>query len=325
MVHPIIGCLIAGCVTLNLFNFEDNTYYDMSANPIILDMDFCTDVDDAVAVRMATVLDSAGVGTLKAVGLCTTDEDGNNMNVKAVHGILSYAGYKDIPIGTAHVEEPDNSPYWDVCASYSDGEINAEDAVELYKEVLSSCANPVTIVTTGYVTNIEHLLRDEEGYELVAENCAKIVITGGTYLAGWDNNFGYTSNAANAIKYVDENAPCEIVYVANDVGGPFTAGGIIQESNPEDPVAKALSAWGTDSGRAAWDPTAVFIAYVPMKVSNFNIENITTQFYSNGEHVWKVTEEDTGRTVVRRKDNITLNQYKQMIEGILAMSYSEDT
>lgn len=322
MLTNIASFLTVCGLTLNLFNFEENRYYDVSANPIILDMDFCTDVDDAVSVRMATILDAAHVGTLKAVGLCTTSEKGDNLNIKAVHGILCSDGYNNIPIGKAHVSEPDTSPYWEVCSTYSQGDINSKDAVELYKEVLESCANPVTIVTTGYLTNIEYLLRDEEGFELVKNNCKRIVITGGHYPSGWDNNFGFTSNASKAVDYVNENAPCELVYVANDVGGPFTAGGIIQKNSPDDVISKALYAFGTDNGRAAWDPTAVLIAFLPDDVSNFDYKNVTVEFYSNGEHVYTDSEEYTGRLVVRRKDTLSLRQYQDMVEGILAMPYN---
>lgn len=273
-------------LSLNLIDFGTGSYSNMAQNPLILDMDFCTDVDDAVAVRMATTLDDMDVCTLVGVGLCTTDKTGQDMNLKAVHGLLTHDGHEDVPIGKAHVEEPDESPYWDVCASYSTTEFSVKDSVDLYKEILRSSYNKVTIVTTGYLTNIQYLLQDSEGYSLVRDNCERIVVTGGTFPSGRDNNFSYTAKAATAVKYVEEHCPVQIVYVPNDVGGKFTAGGLIQELSPSDLLAKSLSAFGTQDGRAAWDPTAVFIAAVPEDVSNFEYIPITAEFAVDGSHTF---------------------------------------
>lgn len=319
---PLVGFLT--CLSLNLFNFEENTYYDVSANPVIVDLDFCTDVDDAVAIRMATELDKNGVGSLKAVGLCTTDKEGTDVNLRAAHGILCYEGYDSVPIGISHDTEPDESPYWDVCASYSDGNMIIKDSVELYKDVLRSCANKVTIVTTGYVDNIASLLRDEEGYNLVRDNCSKIVITGGALPSGWSNNFNFTQRAGESIKYVSENAPCDIVYVLSDVGGVFNAGKILQDNAPDDPVSKAITAFGSFDGRAAWDPTAVFISFVPEAVSNFSYYYCTTSFDDKNICSFELSDTTTNKKVVRRKDSISLEQYQNLIEGVLASNLSLD-
>lgn len=315
---PFVSVLLVAGTLVSLFSTQAEDHSDMSVNPIILDMDFCTDVDDAVSVRMATVLDANNVGTLKAVGLCVTDAEGAGLNVKALHGILCNDGYGDTPIGTSHTVEPDGSPYWGVCAEYSDGVMDTRDAVELYKDVLRECYYPVTIVTTGYMNNIEHLLKDKEGYKLIEENCKRLVVTGGTYPSGWDNNFCATEQAAASIRYVNDNAPCEIVYVANDVGGPFTAGGVIQRENPNDPVARAVTAWGSNDGRAAWDPVAVYIAFVQPVLTNFDYVNCKATFESTGVNIFTDSETYTGRVVVRRKESVPIDQYKNYIEGILS-------
>lgn len=316
-----LGIAVLGVLMpLNLMNFKTNELVDVSANPIIVDLDLCTDVDDAVAIRMATVLDDLDVCSLKAVGVCTTGKEDRNAPAKTAQGILEYKGYSNVKVGYAHYEEPDESKYWDVCSTYANQSYQYIDAVDVYKDVLKSCANPVTIVTTGYLNNIKALLEDEEGYNLVKENCARIVIQGGTYPSGWDNNFGFTKQAADAVKYVDENAPCEILYIPGDVAGIFNAGEVIQKNDPNDPTAKALTAWGTENGRSAWDPTAVLIASLPDGIFNYDFRYVNTSFTEKGE----VTFEDTimsNRKVVRRFDEISIQQYQNMIEGILGAEY----
>lgn len=328
-------------MSLNLIDFNTGNYINMSQNPIILDMDFCTDVDDAVAVRMATTLDGMNVCSLMAVGLCTTSNDGTDINLRAANGLLNYDGYGTVPIGSAHIEEPDTSPYWNVCAGYSTNDFEIMDAVDLYKIVLDSCYNKVTIVTTGYLNNIRYLLEDEEGYDLVKKNCERIVVTGGSYPSGKDNNFSFTSNAIESAKYVEENCPVQIVYVPYDVGGKFTAGGLIQSLSQEDVLSKALCEFGTQDGRAAWDPTAMFIAAVPEEVSNFDYIPVSVKFDTDGSNMFTISsgavsdnideisedEESSGtenkrdRLVVRYKSGISASQYQDMIEGILSYEY----
>lgn len=313
--------IVALSLSLNLINFETGSYSNMAQNPIILDMDFCTDVDDAVSVRMATTLDDMGVCTLMAVGLCTTSNDGSDINIRAVHGLLSYDGYGEVPIGKAHIEEPDSSPYWGVCSGYSSANPNVFDAVELYKDVLRTCYNKVTIVTTGYLTNIQCLLEDAEGYNLVRDNCERIVITGGTFPSGWDNNFGYTANAAKSVRYVEEHSPVQLVYVPNDVGGKFTAGGLIQKLSPDDVLSKALSAYGVQDGRAAWDPTAVFVAAVPEDASNFIYVPVKVDFYADGSHLFtEVSESYYKSNVAEFNDSNTEDGSSEQLDEVKTVS-----
>ena len=299
----------------SILSFQTNTYKDISANPVILDMDFSTDVDDAVAVRVATLLDKSGACTLKAVGLCTVDPLGKDRNINAMHTILAYDGYGNIPVGTPSKKDMEGSRYWDVIQSSS--VVNTKDSVALYKEILSNCINPVTIITTGYLNNIQALLEDPEGYSLMSSNCKKLVITGGAFPRGNDHNFDHTETAKASSEYVNKNCPCTIVYVPNDVGGDFYVGKVIQTNYPNDPVAKALNAWGSDNiGRTAWDPISVFVGIVPEALGNF--EYLDCRTYVSGGNNEFDTSAPSGRTkVVRRLGNVDKSSYHQLIEGLL--------
>ena len=310
---------------LNLYNFETNEYKDMSVNPIIVDLDMCSDVDDVVAVRMATTLDSMHVCTIEGMCLSITSNRGNHEEVKALHGLLSYDGYGNIPIGIDSVNYIDEeySKYWDTLMQYSTTQYTSKDSVELYKEVLKKCYNKVTIITTGYLTNIKKLLEDEEGYELMKNNCKRLVITGGSFEDGWDNNFGFYSGAAEAISYVNSNCPCQILYVPNNIANEIKAGNIIQKSNPNDPVAQALKAWGTENGRAGWDPFAVLVGVLPEDVLNLNYNYIDAYVDSKtGKHIFIKTDSNTNIRVCEKKENITTKQYQDLVEGILGYTYS---
>ena len=252
---------------------------DIDTNPFIIDLDFCTDVDDAVAVRMATSLDKQGMIDLKASMLCTT---GSN-NITAMNGILNYDGYGHIPIGSAALDEPDSSPYWDLCSEYAlpEDQIQTKNSVTLYREILSSSLNPVTIVTTGYVTNIAELLKSEpdeisnlDGKELVKRKVKAIYITGGSYPDGYCNNFFFTENARKSVNYILEHCEAPMYFISSNNGAPINCGGLLQarDVNRIDPVSRSLDAFGTSVGRAAWDPMSVWVAALPLEKSNMMVE-----------------------------------------------------
>ncbi|WP_233567151.1 hypothetical protein [Parabacteroides sp. AM58-2XD] len=139
---------------------------------MIVDVDMCTDVDDACALRIATALDDDGIIDLQGVAFSV---NGPN-NLDALRGFLLHEGKPDVLIGKSAVANPpEESPYWDLMAEYSDGKVNSCEAVKMYRKILAESDTPVDIVTTGYTTNIECLLKSEpdEYSGLRARNSSK--------------------------------------------------------------------------------------------------------------------------------------------------------
>lgn len=228
-------------------------------NPFIIDTDFDCDVDDIAAVRIATQLDREGTIDLQGVMLCTKGSE------KALHGLLSDDGYHNMKIGTSAVDFQGKSTYWEVLEPFSQTKMKAADAVRMYKYILYRCENKVTIVTTGYLTNIEALLRDKDGFNLVKEKVKAIYITGG---AGYDNNLSHLDHpyARQATRYVIDRCPCDLVFISGEVSNKFNCGGTIVKEFPGDIMAKAFVAYGNywnqdmTLGRYAWDPFTVYVA-----------------------------------------------------------------
>lgn len=232
--------------------------------PLILDMDFCTDVDDACALRVAATLHKMGKIDLKAVCLCVTG--GNNL--EAANGLLEHDGVHNIPIGRSSQDIPDTSPYWGILSQYSSN-LQVIDSVKLYRYIISTSPTPVTIVTTGYVTNLADFMKSQPdeispktGLDLVRENVAEIYIQGGGYPEGLDNNFFYEEEARAALDSILQICAKPLYFIQANTGGPATCGAVLQQNAEykNDPVTKALYAFGTSNGRAAWDPMAVWIA-----------------------------------------------------------------
>ena len=273
---------------------NENITVELEAKPFIVDLDFCTDVDDACAVRVATSLDKQGVIELKAMMLCTTGEN----NVEALNGILTYDGYGALPIGTSAYDIPDVSPYWNLCSQYKSPEINKENSTTLYRKILANSDKKITIVTTGYLSNIKALLEsqpdsisDKNGVELVQEKVEALYITGGSYTEGYDNNFWFVQEARDGLMSVVKNCRAPYYLITNNNGAPIKCGGLIQQVdvNRVDPISKSLDAFGTSDGRAAWDPMSVWIAALPMEQTRTTLEfknmsfDVSTGFIQFGE------------------------------------------
>lgn len=287
------------------WEFESSSISDKKKH-IILDMDFCTDVDDACALRMAAQMDKRGEIVLEAVTLSTCDSmTGESLNIRAVDGMLDYVGI-DVPIGKSSIYIPDESSYWEILASYSDGNMEVFDAVDLWKQKIDECKDrgiDLTIVTTGYLTNIK-AFGDRYGTELL-KNCTFFIV-GGTNGVGTDNNFSYCEEARIASDFAAKNIVGDdnVFWITNDVGAPLLCGGSLMKNNPDDPVSKSLLAFqeslGIDAtcGRAAWDPVGVYLAanyFIDDGLEGFDKERIHMDITNGTNTVSRAGELDSFR------------------------------
>lgn len=328
VVAPIVIIL---AITINKLNnyLEEYQQMDHDTNPFIVDLDFCSDVDDAVAVRITTTLDKMGKIDLKAMMLCTTGEN----NIEALNGLLTYDGYGQINIGTSAISLSEESPYWDTLAQYKSEQINTENSVKLYRQILNDCANPVTIVTTGYLTNIAELLKsgpddisDKNGKELVNSKVKALYITGGAYPEGYDNNFYFRKEAIDAAIYVNNNCDIPVYYISSNNGAPFKCGGLLQAIDIErvDPLSQALDAFGTLDGRAAWDPLSIYVAASSLEESRVVAEKVNLEIDTETGFNKFITDIENGKhfRINRVDDNIIW--YKTILDSLTVYDFDYD-
>ncbi|MDE6627405.1 MAG: nucleoside hydrolase [Lachnospiraceae bacterium] len=287
----------------------------------ILDVDMSTDVDDVCALRIANNYHNEGEIVLKAVMSSVTGEN----NLKAIQGLMTYDGVT-VPIGKSAVHIQDKSPYWDELAQYASDEPDVEDAVTLYRKILSS-SESVNIVTTGYLTNLYHLLLSEpddismlSGVELVAERCEQLYVTGGSDPDGCDNNFHFNAEAAEAAKYVTEHWPAPIIFFPNNVGGQLTCGAKLQEMDTEneDPVTRALNAFGSTSGCVAWDPFAVYCAINELSEKcKAKLEPADMFIDEDGENHIRYHEYGQHYVVRFAEEDMDIGAYNEALDAVL--------
>lgn len=301
--------------------------YINDSPPFILDVDMSTDVDDVCAVRIATELHNQGKIDLKAVGYCVGSE--NNEHISALRGILVNDNCLDVKIGHSPLKIIHTSPYWKEMSKFSDGKNESIDAVKLYRQILATSKKKVSIVTTGYLTNIELLLKSEPddispltGKELLKKKCKQLYITGGAQPEGFDNNFFFGDESINAITYVNDNFPLPIIYFPSNVGGKMLCGVNIQrvDVDRKDPVARALDAWGTVYGRAAWDPFAMWCAGLELnEETQVGLKRINMYINEDGSN--KIEENENGKHFAIYILNDDLNYYNSKMDEIVTSGF----
>lgn len=290
---------------------------------VILDVDMCTDVDDVCAVRIATAFDDEGIIDLKGIAYSVTAEN----NLEAMRGFLLYEGKPDVLIGRSAVDNaPHHSPYWLLMCEYSDGNVNAYDAVSMYRKILAESDTPVDIITTGYVTNIEYLLKSGPdkysgltGVELVKEKGGQLYIVGGVYPEGFDNNFWFARASKKAIDYVHKNWPYPILFFTSEIGGKLNCGAQLQAIDKEnnDLVSRSLIAFGTESGRHAWDPFGVWAGGLALgEATKLGIKRINIAIdIETGEN--RFTDSPDGKHFVISRLSEDDNYYNTMMDSWL--------
>lgn len=319
----IVSVVVLGNAVLSGMPKENLTETPM---PYILDVDMSTDVDDVCAVRIMLQYHKDKKIDLEAITYCIAGDQ----NLEALNGMLRYEDIEDVEIGKSSVDIPDVSPYWEMLASYNDTDIEPEDAVTLYRKILTTKEN-INIVTTGYLTNLEMLLKsgpdeisDKTGVELIRENCRQLYVTGGVDESGYDNNFSYNQEAIEAAEYVIENWPGTIIFFPSNTGGQLVCGDELQRVDQQgtDPVTKSLRAFGTEHGRTAWDPFAVWCA-----ANNLNeecqvyLESVDILIEPDGKNHFIHTESGNHYIVNLAESN--LSYYNSKLNQIIMKGYRE--
>lgn len=266
-------------------------------NPVIIDLDFYSDIDDAMSVRMLAELDNLGYCDVKAAGLCVNGFE------RTLHNMFGTSGLYNVPIGSSSMDIPveDECIWGSFTDPYNcDDTLIIKDAVTLYKQVLKDSKHPVKIITTGWLTNIQKLLEDPEGYELVKNKCEGIYIVGGSYPSGLDNNFFILPEAITSIKYTIDRSPAPLIFVTNltlgtrsDTGpipgfGYVTCGTSLYDSDPDqtDLLTKALQSymdvWDASADKVAGDPMGVWIACMPKGIDACYLDDSHIYIADNG-------------------------------------------
>jgi len=301
---------------------------------VIFDTDVGTDYDDVAALAVLHILADEGNAEI----LATTLSYRMDRNVQLIHHLNSYYGRPDLPIG--EVKENGlgrkGSKKWidavlDIDTVKMLSASQTEDATHTYRKVLvGQPDNSVTIITVGFFTNLDNLLRSSAdsissltGFELVKKKVKRLVSMAGRFPEGREFNIYAEVQGA---KRVIEQWPTDIVFSGAEIGRYIRTGDKLVASSLEGHPVKTIyrvameedmlefdNSWYEMGGRASYAQTVVLAGVLGID-SYFNHERGQMVVRDDGSNTWQVNE--NGRHV-RLINRHTFQHMANVIEEIM--------
>ncbi len=236
----------------------------------IFGTDWWTDCDDLAAMRILLRAHKKGEIKLLGVGINACME----YSVSSVDGFINLEGVKDIPLGLdlgatdfegTHLKYQKNLAPFSV--KYKKNE-DAEDAVRLYRRLLSESDGDVEIVEVGFLQVFADLLLSEAddispetGLSLVKNKVKKVWVMAGK----WDEDGEKEHNFCNNHRSIKGGeifcrmCPVPVTFLGFEVGIKVVSG---NELSCDDFLYKAFADHGSEKGRYSWDPLTALMAVI---------------------------------------------------------------
>jgi len=292
---------------------------------IIFDTDMGPDYDDVGALAFLHAMADSG----KAEILATVASNKHELVAPSIDVINAYFGRNELPIGapkTAGVNIGSSQHWADSIVKKYPHSVRSTsevpDAVEVYRRTLANEPdNSVTIVTVGFLTNLNNLLKSSpdnisplSGRDLVSQKVKSLVSMAGRFPEGWEFNIHMDSTGA---KYVYENWPGEVIFTGFEIGAAIHTGlKLIKADFKNSPVKDVfrisipLAAEDKD-GRMSWDETAVLIAIYGAE-GFFDTVRGQIIVNPNGSNKW---EDKTDGKHIYVKQKMSVPQISEFIEA----------
>jgi pyrimidine-specific ribonucleoside hydrolase len=240
---------------------------------IIFDTDLGPDYDDVGALAILHAMADSG----KVEILATVSSNKNDLVAPSINVLNTYFGRGELPIGAPKTEGVNlgSGQHWadSIIAKYPHSvrsTADVPDAVGIYRKILSNQADrSVTIVTVGFLTNLNNLLKSQPdsvspltGKELVIKKVKRLVSMAGRFPEGKEFNIQMDSTAS---QFVYENWPGEVIFTGFEIGNAIHTGLKLVQSNIKNSPVKDVFRISIPlseedrSGRMSWDETAVLI------------------------------------------------------------------
>jgi inosine-uridine nucleoside N-ribohydrolase len=292
---------------------------------IIFDTDLGPDYDDVGALAFLHAMADSG----KIEILATIASNKHELVAPSIDVINTYFNRPDMKIGAPKKEgvNSGSSQHWadSIVAKYPHkimSTVDAPDAVSIYRSVLSSQSDEsVTIVTVGFLTNLNNLLKSQpdnysqlNGRALVQKKVKRLVSMAGWFPEGREFNI-YKDSTASI--YVFENWPGEIIFTGYEIGKEIHTGlrlikSDIQNSPVKDVFRISIPLSEEDrNGRMSWDETAALIAVYGTE-GFFNTVRGRIIVNADGSNKWEIDPEGMHFYVVQK---MPVDQITRFIEN----------
>ncbi len=280
---------------------------------VIFDTDMDTDCDDAGALAMLHALADSGEVNI----LATVVSSRFAYSAPCVEAINRYYGRGGVPIGVpkgSGAPTKRGSRYARQIAEAYKTRLatnkDADDAVDVYRRVLSAQGDAsVTIVTTGYMTNLRDLLRSKagrhsklDGRKLVAAKVSRWVCMGGKYPARLRHG-GYGNFMPDPGAVVEAVASWPGPIYFSGLGEKVLTGRALLKTPDHNPVRRAYRLYLKDRPvRPSWDQVALLLAVRPNAPYWKLRTKGSNHIYANGTNRWVDKPDLPGHLLVEFAD-----------------------
>ncbi len=226
----------------------------------ILDTDWWTDCDDAVAVRL----------------LCNAHKNhevellGININACMPHSAASLDIFLqdcgvEVPIGLAHdaVGFAGNPAYQEPLAKTGQARRTNADvpaSADFYRSLLKNAEDgSVEILSIGFTQELARMLQTPETAALVSRKVTHLWIMAGKWDEDGGREYNFYKNAitSRAAAELCANWPTPITFLGFEVGHTVITG---TRLSPDDLLKKVMVWHGSANGRSSWDPMLALLA-----------------------------------------------------------------
>lgn len=317
MIHRflllLLLLLVSGCVHEKKQQLE-----------VIFDTDISSDVDDVGAVAVLHALaDNQEVDILAMMV-----SSGDSWSAPCLKTLNTWFGRPKIPVGAIQSKSVSHESRYtkkitEEFKHIDDAASPPIDAVCLYRQILSSRPDKsVTIITVGYLTNLQNLLLSQgdavsglDGMALVRKKIKRVVCMGGEFPAGREWNF-YQDTAAT--KAVIENWPTPIIFCGFEVGKDVMTGAGLQKEKSINPVRRSYELYNGLMNRPSWDQLTVLYAVrwdeTQDEADLFKVQHGEIRIADDGSNSW-IESPNTARSYVLR--NIPAADIAEKIEKMM--------
>ena len=291
---------------------------------VLLDTDWWTDVDDALAIRLLANLQDDGALVLEGVNLSAYD----STSVETISKFLEYSGLGEVPLSVDKLacDYPGHPRYRQVILS--DTTVTArhhsiddcEDCVDYYRRILSETRGKVDIISIGFPNALARLLESGpdsysklDGRALILKKVNHLWMMGGQYPEGREHNFWRTQRSRDASELVCTQWPTPITFLGFEVGLPVFSGSQLPR---KDLLSKILFAHGSGAGRNSWDPMTVLLAAQgsPEAAGYDYVQGTVVVDPDYGDNTFEPSPEGPHRYVVMKEDP---SYYRAVLDTLL--------
>lgn len=290
----------------------------------ILGTDWWTDCDDIVALRVLTK--AAKNNQINLIGIVINAC--MEYSAASVDGFLNLENIYNIPIGidsNASDFAGRLSGYQEYLAKFSKNykqNSDAENAVSLYRRLLSESDSPVEILEIGFLQAFAALLESEPdeysplcGVDLVKEKVRKVWVMAGK----WDEDNGLEHNFINNERsrrggfIFCQKCPVPVTFLGFEIGCDVITG---DNLNKDDHLYTAMCKHGSLNGRFSWDPMLAQLAVIgDEKTAGYDFVSGTASVDPNtGSNTFKKSDTGLHKYVIRKFDTY---YYKNQINSII--------